>query len=50
MRTIIFSPLTDDQEPDLFDLPPGFAPEHLDLCVEEELMEVAPTMDSQTGN
>ncbi|GJB76973.1 hypothetical protein ACK56M_08765 [Pseudomonas sp. s4] len=50
MRTIIPIPLPDDQEPNLFDLPPGPAPEQLDLFAKEELKEVAPTMDSQTEN
>lgn len=40
----------DDQEPDLFDLPPGPAPEQLDLFAEEELQQMAATMDSQTEN
>lgn len=50
MRTITTIPLPDEQEPDLFDLPPAPAPEQLELFAEEDLKEVAPTMDSQTEN
>lgn len=36
------TPIPEDDEPDLFELPPGPAPEQLDLFAEEELKEVAP--------
>lgn len=50
MPTITPIRLPDDQQPDLFDLPPGPAPEQLDLFAEDELQEVAVTMDSQAKN
>jgi len=42
--------IPEEETPELFDLPPGPAPEQLELFAEEELEEVAPTMDSQTEN
>lgn len=39
MRTII--PIPEDDEPDLFDLPPGPAPEQLELFTEES-QQIAP--------
>ncbi|MEW5621601.1 hypothetical protein ABGT18_09835 [Pseudomonas putida] len=48
MPTII--PIPEDDDPDLFELPPGPAPEQLELFAEEDQKEVEPTMDSQTEN
>lgn len=33
----------DDDQPDLFDLPPGPAPVQLELFTEEELQQITPT-------
>ncbi|WHH52873.1 hypothetical protein QFA96_12290 [Pseudomonas sp. Ap32] len=39
-------PDDDDETPDLFEPAPGPAPVQYDLFTEEELQELAPTMDS----
>ncbi|WP_165957391.1 hypothetical protein [Pseudomonas sp. H9] len=47
MRTII--PIPDDQEPDLFDLPPGPAPGQQELFAEEEQVTAVAVQASKPG-